>query len=58
MEADDRDGTWKPYWLVNVTSPHAGQTDDAQAPAPVETYRVDALTGQAYDAGWAPIKTS
>ncbi|MFJ7497974.1 VanZ family protein [Streptomyces sp. NPDC097727] len=58
VKADDLDGSWKPYWLVNVTSPHAGQTDDAQAPAPVETYRVNALTGQVYDAGWVPIKTS
>ncbi|MFV0131790.1 VanZ family protein [Streptomyces sp. HMX87] len=58
VKADDLDGTWKPYWLVNVTSPHAGQTDDAQQPAPVELYRVNALTGQVYDAGWVPIKTS
>ncbi|GAA3376830.1 hypothetical protein GCM10020367_50080 [Streptomyces sannanensis] len=58
VKADDLDGKWKPYWLVNVTSSHAGQTDDAQAPAPVETYRVNALTGQVYDAGRVPIKTS
>lgn len=58
VKADDLDGTWKPYWLVNVTSPHAGQTDDAQASAPVETYRVNALNGQVYDAGWVPVKTS
>jgi hypothetical protein len=43
---------------VNVTSPHPGQTDDTQTPDPVELYRVNALTGQVYDAGWAPIKTS
>ncbi|MFF8366980.1 hypothetical protein ACF05F_33940 [Rhodococcus erythropolis] len=58
VKADDLDGTWKPYWLVNVTSPHPGQTDDTQTPDPVELYRVNALTGQVYDAGWAPIKTS
>jgi hypothetical protein len=54
VKADDLEGKWKPYWLVNVTSPHTGRTDDAQVPAPVETYRVDALTGQVYDAGGAP----
>jgi hypothetical protein len=58
VKADDLDGTWKPYWLVNVTSPHPGQPDDAQTPDPVELYRVNALTGQVYDAGWVPIKTS
>ncbi|MFE2053413.1 VanZ family protein [Streptomyces sp. NPDC059459] len=58
VKADDLDGTWKPYWLVNVAWPHAGQNDDEQAPSPVETYRVNALTGQVYDAGRVPIKTS
>ncbi|CAL9654574.1 hypothetical protein SUDANB176_06742 [Streptomyces sp. enrichment culture] len=58
VKADDLDGTWKPYWLVNVTWPHAGQANDAQQPAPVELYRVNALTGQVYDAGRVPIKTS
>ncbi|MFJ6661583.1 VanZ family protein [Streptomyces sp. NPDC091377] len=58
VKADDLDGTWKPYWLVNVTSSHEGQTDNAQEPAPVETYRVNALTGQVYDAGGLRLKTS
>ncbi|MFJ9203087.1 VanZ family protein [Streptomyces flaveolus] len=58
VKADDLDGAWKPYWLVNVTWPNAGQNGDAQAPAPVETYRVNALSGQVYDAGRVPIKTS
>ncbi|MEV7797283.1 VanZ family protein [Streptomyces sp. NPDC087512] len=58
VKADDLEGKWKPYWLVNVTSPNAGQTDHAQQPAPVETYRVNALTGQVYDAGGLPIRTS
>jgi hypothetical protein len=58
VKADDLDGKWKPYWLVNVASPHAGPTDEAEELAPVETYRVNALTGQVYDAGGAPIKTS
>lgn len=58
VKADDLDGAWKPYWLVNVTSPRAGQTDDAQEPDPVETYRVNAITGQVYGVGGELIKTS
>jgi len=57
VKADDLDGAWKPYWLVNVTSPRVGQTDDAQEPDPVETYRVNAVIGQVYDVGGEPIKT-
>jgi hypothetical protein len=58
VKADDLEGKWKPYWLVSVTSPHTGRTDDAQVPAPVETYRVDALTGQVYDADGAATAMS
>ncbi|MFE4683384.1 VanZ family protein [Streptomyces sp. NPDC056721] len=58
VKADDLDGALKPYWLVNVTSPRTGQTDDAQGPDPVDTYRVNAMSGQVYDAGGVPIKTS
>lgn len=56
IKADDLDGTWKPYWLVNVTSPRTGQTDDTQEPDSAETYRVNAITGQVYGAGGEPIK--
>ncbi|MFJ5840898.1 VanZ family protein [Streptomyces shenzhenensis] len=56
VTAVDQDGVWGPYWLVNVTWPRGGQTDDAQESDPVDTFRVNAITGQVYDVGGAPIK--
>ncbi|MFI8792922.1 VanZ family protein [Streptomyces sp. NPDC055105] len=58
VKADDLDGALKPYWLVNVTSSRTGQNDDAQGPDPVDTYRVNAMSGQVYDVGGTPIRTS
>ncbi|MGW1160512.1 VanZ family protein [Streptomyces sp. NPDC002519] len=58
VKADDFDGTLKPYWLVNVTSYRSGASDDAQEPAPVDTYRVNAMSGQVYDAGGVPLKAN
>ncbi|NMO38178.1 VanZ family protein [Streptomyces sp. GMY01] len=56
LKADDFDGTLKPYWLVNVTSYRSGADADAQEPDPVDTYRVNAMSGQVYDAGGVPLK--
>ncbi|MGW2081970.1 VanZ family protein [Streptomyces sp. NPDC001939] len=58
VKADDLDGALKAFWLVNVTSPRTGQRDDAQGPDPVETYRVNAMSGQVYDVAGAPVRTS
>ncbi|POX60579.1 VanZ family protein [Streptomyces sp. Ru62] len=58
VKAVERDGNWRPNWLVNVTWPSDGQSDDPQEQAPVDTYRVDALTGQVYDAAGQTLRTN
>ncbi|MEU6393017.1 VanZ family protein [Streptomyces sp. NPDC046939] len=51
LKAFERDGKWEPHWLVNVMESPNGKSEEASEPAPVETYRVNALTGQVYDSG-------
>ncbi|MEV7364424.1 MULTISPECIES: VanZ family protein [unclassified Streptomyces] len=58
VKAVEQDGAWQPNWLVNVTWPSNGASDDSQEQAPVDMYRVNAVTGQVYDAGGQPLKTN
>ncbi|MFE0386449.1 VanZ family protein [Streptomyces bungoensis] len=58
VQADDFDGTLKPYWLVDVTSYPTPANDDTQEPDPVNTYRVNAMSGQVYDVGGVPLKAN
>ncbi|WP_073946666.1 VanZ family protein [Streptomyces kebangsaanensis] len=58
VKAVEQDGNWRPNWLVNVTWPSSGKSDDSQEQAPVEMYRVNALTGQVYDAAGQPLRTN
>jgi hypothetical protein len=58
VKAVEQDGAWQPNWLVNVTWPINGENDDSQEQAPVDMYRVNAVTGQVYDAGGQPVKTN
>ncbi|MGW2034163.1 VanZ family protein [Streptomyces sp. NPDC001811] len=57
VKAVEQDGNWRPNWLVNVTWPSNGQSDHSQEQAPVDMYRVNALTGQVYDAAGQPLRT-
>ncbi|MEU0334234.1 VanZ family protein [Streptomyces sp. NPDC006193] len=57
LKAVEQDGDWRPNWLVNVTWPRDGQSDDPQEQAPADMYRVNALTGQVYDAAGQPLRT-
>ncbi|MGW6909280.1 VanZ family protein [Streptomyces sp. NPDC054940] len=56
VKAVDQNGAWTPQWLVNVMWDSNGQEDDSQDPNPEDTYRVNAISGQVYDSGGAPIK--
>ncbi|MDQ0811800.1 hypothetical protein QFZ63_003514 [Streptomyces sp. B3I7] len=58
LKASEQDGDWQPTWLVNVTWPSNGEGNDSQEPAPVDMYRVNAITGRVYDAGGQPLKTN
>ncbi|MER6524068.1 VanZ family protein [Streptomyces sp. NPDC001508] len=58
VKAVEQDGSWQPNWLVNVTWPSNGKSDDSQAEAAVDMYRVNAITGQVYDAAGEPLKAS
>lgn len=58
VKAVEQDGDWQPNWLVNVTWPSNGKSDDSQEQAAVEMYRVNAVTGQVYDAAGQPLKAS
>ncbi|MEU3036560.1 VanZ family protein [Streptomyces griseoaurantiacus] len=57
VKAVEQDGDWQPTWLVNVTWPSSGKSEDAQEQAAVEMYRVNAVTGKVYDAAGKPLKT-
>ncbi|AJE38919.1 VanZ family protein [Streptomyces nodosus] len=57
VKAVEQDGDWQPNWLVNVTWPISGKSDDPQEQAPVEMYHVNALTGKVYDAAGQPLRT-
>ncbi|WP_331725109.1 hypothetical protein OG783_33570 (plasmid) [Streptomyces jietaisiensis] len=57
VKAVEQDGDWQPNWLVNVTWPSSGKSEDAQEKAAVEMYRVNAVTGKVYDAAGKPLKT-
>nr|WP_237536789.1 VanZ family protein [Streptomyces sp. SID5785] len=54
LKADDLEGAWTPYWLVNV-APHSTGPDDEVVP---DLYRVNAVTGKVFDAGGVPVKTT
>lgn len=58
VKAVEQDGNWQPNWLVNVTWPSNGKSDDSQEQAAVEMYRVNAVTGQVYDAAGQPLKAN
>ncbi|MEU7088297.1 VanZ family protein [Streptomyces achromogenes] len=58
VKAVEQDGAWQPNWLVNVTWTINGESDEAQEQAPVDMYRVNAVTGQVYDAGGQPLKAN
>nr|WP_239148924.1 VanZ family protein [Streptomyces sp. SID12501] len=58
VKAVEQDGSWQPNWLVNVTWPSNGESDDSQEQAAVEMYRVNAVTGQVYDAAGQPLKAN
>ncbi|MET8831706.1 VanZ family protein [Streptomyces sp. NPDC004610] len=58
VKAVERDGDWQPNWLVNVTSPSNGKSDDPQEQTEATMYSVSAITGQVYDAGGQPLEAS
>ncbi|MFF8595206.1 VanZ family protein [Streptomyces sp. NPDC015220] len=55
VKAVEQDGNWQPNWLVNVTVPGNGKSDDSQEQEAVTIYRVSAVTGQVYDEAGQPL---
>lgn len=58
LKAVYRDGTWRPEWLVGVTSPtNTEEEADSTASVNADTWRVDAIDGQVYDGTDVPVET-
>ncbi|MFF3365455.1 VanZ family protein [Streptomyces misionensis] len=55
LKANERSGTWRPEWLVNV-SMCARPGSEPQQPSDTDMWRVDAVNGQVYDGTDAPVK--
>ncbi|MFE1749817.1 VanZ family protein [Streptomyces anandii] len=55
LKAVEQDGTWAPHWLVSVVwgAKEAGGASQGQQPS--ETYHVNAVNGQVFDDGGAPM---
>ncbi|MCP9959900.1 VanZ family protein [Streptomyces sudanensis] len=59
IKAVERQRTWRPEWLVNVSMDAEGQEADpltSEAKESTELWRVDAVSGQVYDGTDAPVK--
>ncbi|WP_030422562.1 VanZ family protein [Streptomyces sp. NRRL F-5065] len=56
LKASDRDGTWRPEWLVNVSMRAEQPGTDPQESGGADMWRVDALNGQVYDGTNVPVK--
>jgi hypothetical protein len=56
LKAVERDGTWRPAWLVNVSMRPEKPGADPLEQGEAEMWQVDAVDGQVYDSTDAPVK--
>ncbi|MEU5215208.1 VanZ family protein [Streptomyces sp. NPDC020807] len=56
LKAVERDGAWRPTWLVSVSTGAEGQELTPDAARTSDVWRVDAVSGQVYDSVDRPIK--
>ncbi|KUO16865.1 hypothetical protein AQJ91_33100 [Streptomyces dysideae] len=56
LKAAERDGTWRPEWLANVSMRPEEPGADSLEPGEAEMWRVDAVNGQVYDGTDTPVK--
>lgn len=54
LKAVEREGTWRPEWLVSVSI--GAEEQEADPLASADLWRVDAVSGQVYDGTDAPVK--
>lgn len=56
LKAVERDRMWRPEWLVSVSIGAVGRESDPLSSAAMNTWRVDAVSGQVYDVFDTPVK--
>ncbi|MFV2117452.1 VanZ family protein [Streptomyces sp. Act-28] len=56
LKAVQREGDWRPTWLVNFSQGSQAPVPDIQASGTAELWRVDAISGQVYDGADQPLK--
>lgn len=56
LKAVDREGTWRPEWLVNVSMRTEKSEADPLESGNVDMWRVNAVDGQVYDGTNTPVK--
>ncbi|MDF3140696.1 MULTISPECIES: VanZ family protein [unclassified Streptomyces] len=56
LKAVEREGAWRPEWLVNVSMRAEKPGADPQESGGADMWRVDAVNGQVYDGTDAPVK--
>ncbi|MEU5578835.1 VanZ family protein [Streptomyces huasconensis] len=54
LKADNLEGAWTPYWLVNVAPPATSEDEEAVP----DLYRVNARTGKVFDSGGVAVRVS
>ncbi|MDO0929905.1 VanZ family protein [Streptomyces sp. TG1A-8] len=57
LKAVNRDGVWRPEWLVGVSSAANPSSTDPTASSEADIWRVDAVSGQVYDGTGISVKT-
>ncbi|WP_042171983.1 VanZ family protein [Streptomyces sp. NBRC 110035] len=56
LKAAERNGIWRPEWLVNLTMRQGEQGADSESSIEADLWRADAVDGQVYDGTNAPVK--
>ncbi|MFE0645143.1 VanZ family protein [Streptomyces sp. NPDC058877] len=56
LKAVQREGNWRPTWLVNLSQGPQAPAPDTQASGTADLWRVDAVSGQVYDGADQPLK--
>ncbi|MER5311090.1 VanZ family protein [Streptomyces sp. NPDC002773] len=57
LKAVERDGAWRPMWLVSISTGPVGPELEADPTGMSDLWRVDAVSGQVYNSADEPIKT-
>ncbi|MFG3194403.1 VanZ family protein [Streptomyces omiyaensis] len=56
LKAVQRDGAWRPTWLVNISQGNQEPAPDGSTSGMTDLWRVDAVSAQVYDGADQPLK--